>query len=189
VTRPLPLAVRNRLADLILAALHDDDARTELAGLAGSTESTLPAGWLAADEGAHASGLLDRARRAMRAVRGAPLASADPDLAEILAMAAQLFDAGLYFEVHEALEPYWVRAEGPERDGLQGLIQIAVGYQHLAHDNVAGARSLLGEGSFRLARSRVDALDTSVFVSEVRAVVSRLPHVDWSTVPRFPARI
>jgi hypothetical protein len=132
--------------------------------------------------------LLERARRATRALHAEPLGSGDPDLGEILAMAGRLFDAGLYFEVHEALEPYWVRADGAERDGLQGLIQIAVGYQHLAHDNLAGARSLLGEGSFRLARSSLDALDTSAFVSEVRAAVTRLPQVDWSTVPRFPAR-
>jgi DUF309 family protein family protein len=189
VTPPLPLGVRNRLADLILAALHDPAARRELTALASCRDAAPPPGWLAADERAHAGALLDRARRAARALDARPLASPDPDLTEMLAAAAGLFDAGLYFEVHEALEPYWARATGAERDALQGLIQIAVGYQHLAHDNLAGGRSLLGEGSFRLARSRVDALDTGAFVREVRATVSRLPAVDWDAVPRFPAPV
>ena len=67
-----------------------------------------------------------------------------------LQAAGLLFDAGLHFEVHEVLEPHWAAAQGDARETLQGLIQIAVGYQHLANGNHAGARSLLVEGSGRL---------------------------------------
>jgi len=44
-----------------------------------------------------------------------------------LDVAARLYEAALYFEVHEWLEPHWVTACGPTRETLQGLIQTAVG--------------------------------------------------------------
>ena len=57
-----------------------------------------------------------------------------------LGQAALLFDGRLYFEVHELLEPYWLRAAGRERETLQGLIQVAVGFHHLSNGN-GGARA------------------------------------------------
>src|SRR5439155_1354769 len=99
--------------------------------------------WLDSD-GLGAGVLLrQRAECATRAMARLPLGSVEPSLAEALAQAAVLFDAGLAFEVHELLEPYWTCAHGDEREALQGLIQVAVGYQHLANGNLAGARSLL----------------------------------------------
>ena len=83
----------------------------------------------------------ERARRAHQALIHCPPLRAEPSLDETLAAAATLFDAGLHFEVHELLEPYWARGEGAERQALQGLIQIAVGYQHLANGNLGGARA------------------------------------------------
>jgi hypothetical protein len=171
------------LAETILAAFHDPAARRELATLAGATATTIPAGWLAYDESAHGSALLERARRAHAVVAAAPL-RLDDDVAAALAAAAELFDADLYFEVHELLEPYWARAEGAERDALQGLIQVAVGFQHLANGNLPGARSLLAEGSFRLERSPQPGLDTPAFARAVRAVLAQVPDVE--AVPRFP---
>ena len=49
------------------------------------------------------------------------------------------------------LEAVWKTAEGAERQALQGVIQVAVAFHHLAHGNVRGARSLLAEGRGRLA--------------------------------------
>jgi Domain of unknown function (DUF309) len=182
----LPLALRNRLAETILAAFHEPSARGELAALAGATPATVPAGWLAHDEGSHADALLERARRAHVAIAAGPPLRPDEGVREALAAAAALFDAGLYFEVHEVLEPHWVRAEGAERDALQGLIQVAVGFQHLANGNLPGARSLLAEGGFRLERSPQAGLDVRKFAGEVRSALARLPAV--GAVPRFPRR-
>jgi predicted metal-dependent hydrolase len=67
-----------------------------------------------------------------------------------LTRAALLADAGLHFEVHELLEPLWFRAEGAERTGLQGLIQIAVAFHHEGGGNRRGAISLLTEGLHKL---------------------------------------
>jgi hypothetical protein len=81
---------------------------------------------------------------------GVPAAPSEPSLAALLDRAARLADAGLFFEVHELLEPRWMRAEGEARLGLQGLIQVAVALHHAEHGNRAGAVSLLGEGLAKL---------------------------------------
>jgi hypothetical protein len=184
----VPPPLRHRLAETILAALHDEAARRELSALAGASEGALPLAWQGPDDPALAPALIARARRAVQALTDRPLVLPSGSLDETLEAAATLFDAGLYFEVHEALEPRWMSARGAEREGLQGLIQIAVGYQHLANGNLAGARSLLAEGAGRVSRARVDALETDAFLLGVRASLDRLSLVADSDVPRFPRR-
>ena len=177
---------RNRLAETILAALHDPSARDELLALARTPEGQLPAGWLASGEERHAEKLVGRARCAALALgrhaRGRP----DPPLDEALAAAATLFDAGLYFEVHELLEPYWRQTAGASREALQGLIQIAVGYQHLANGNLDGARALLAEGATRVRQGQLPGLDLARFAFDVEALQRRFPHIDTADVPAFP---
>src|SRR5207245_9382965 len=63
---------------------------------------------------------------------------------------AALWNERLFFEVHEVLEAVWRSATGTVREALQGVIQVAVAFHHLAHGNVRGARSLLVEGRRRL---------------------------------------
>ena len=106
--------------------------------------------------------------------------------ADLLDAAAALFDAHLYFEVHELLEPSWREAQGTEREVLQGLIQVAVGYQHLANGNFAGARALLEEGRRRIQGRTLDGLDLEKFGHGVGRSLDRLFHLDWETVPAFP---
>jgi hypothetical protein len=213
VTLPLPL--RNRLADLILDALHDGEARRGLEAVAAvcadprALQATAPPpsfpadlferdpdGWhIRSGYRQHAAPFGERAARAARALADRPLAPADPPLEIALDQAATLFAAGLYFEVHEVLEPYWMHAEGPPRQALQGLIQAAVGYQHLANGNLDGARALLHEGAARLLGQHLAGRDLDVFAREVardsRALAAgdaeTARRFDWSHVPRFPA--
>src|SRR5262249_8759560 len=96
------------------------------------------------------------------------------------------FDAHLYFEVHELLEPFWRDAGGGEREALQGLIQIAVGYQHLANGNLAGARALLDEGCRRLEGRSLEGMDLDTFGREVGRTADRIPKLDARTAPPFP---
>ncbi len=63
-----------------------------------------------------------------------------------------LFNAGHFFDAHEALEDVWRETKGEEREFLQGVIQIAVGLHHHATGNLEGARSLLARGGDKLAR-------------------------------------
>ena len=211
----LPLPLRNRLADLILDALHDDTARRALEALAAVSADPRALGpgappprfpddlfehraetWtIRPGYRQHARALGERAGRAARALAGRPLAPADPPLEARLDEAAMLFQAGLYFETHELLEPAWLRAEGATRGALQGLIQVAVGFQHLANGNLDGARALLRDGAGKLLGRRVGGRDTDGFAravlgceQEIQGLGAEAPRrFDWSTVPAFPA--
>ena len=97
----LPLAPRNRLADLIVAALSGRAARAELLTLA--RDETTPGGWLRPDEQFHAPLLIARVKRAAEALAKAPMWSPELTVEDALDAAATLFDAGLYFETHEVL--------------------------------------------------------------------------------------
>jgi hypothetical protein len=111
------------------------------------------------------------AARAARLVGDPPAA---PEVAWALCVAAELFNAELFFEVHEILEPYWGRAEGALRSFLQGLIQVAVGLHHRANGNWRGARALLTEGNAKLEpfRPQAHGLDVEELCRSVEAIAS-----------------
>lgn len=213
----LPLPLRNRLADLILDAVHDAAAREGLAAVAAVCEdpragatAVLPARFpadlfergprgLAVRSGyaSHAREFGARARIGWDVLRARPLDPADAPLDSVLSVAADFFDAGLFFEVHELLEPHWFRAPGPERERLQGLIQVAVGFQHLANGNLRGAVLLLHEGAARLPGKPVAGLELDGFAAAARrcgsaaaeldpAEAGAAARFDWTVVPRFP---
>jgi len=175
VDRPaLPLPLRNALAELAIAALEDDGAAAALSWLATGEGDPAPAvaARLASvhliDPGArtllalhapHASRVGDHARRATRAVPAFRDRPAGPDaLARAIRHAVALWNEHLFFEVHEVLEAVWRTAAGDTRQALQGVIQIAVAFHHLAHGNQRGARSLLVEGRARVASVPADTL-------------------------------
>ena len=179
----LPLALRNRLAETILAALHDPRARRELAALTAEHGARV---WLEGDPDRWAAALAARARAASAALRDRPLLDPAADLAQALEAAATLFDAGLYFEVHEVLEPHWAAAQGETREALQGLIQVAVAWQHLANANRAGARSLLVEGSGRLRGARLPGLDLDAFARAAADAAAAIAGGGAVSAPRLP---
>ena len=51
----------------------------------------------------------------------------------------RLFNAGEYFEAHEALEDAWNEERGPVRDLYRGILQVAVVYLHITRRNYNGA--------------------------------------------------
>jgi predicted metal-dependent hydrolase len=51
----------------------------------------------------------------------------------------RLFNAGEYFEAHEALEEAWNEEQGKVRDLYRGILQIAVVYLHITRNNYLGA--------------------------------------------------
>jgi hypothetical protein len=161
-----PLPLRNALAELALAAFADDAAAVALAWLANPIGAPSPAAAarLAAthliDHGAptllpvhqpYAEAVAAHAARAVRAVDAFPPAGPESPTARACHIAAALWNEQLFFEVHEVLEAVWKTASGAVRQALQGVIQIAVAFHHLAHGNRRGARSLLLEGRDRLA--------------------------------------
>ena len=51
----------------------------------------------------------------------------------------QLFNAGEYFEAHEALEDAWNAEEGDAKNLYRGILQTAVVYLHITRGNYNGA--------------------------------------------------
>ena len=167
-TPGFPLPLRNALATLACAALEDDDAQAAVGWLARpagppppGAERRLTAVHLV-DAGAptllevHApweEAIRAHATRALRAAAAhqARRTRRDDAVGRAIVHAAALWNEGLFFEVHEVLEAVWQRETGDRRQALQGLIQIAVAWHHLAHGNPRGARTLLREGRARLA--------------------------------------
>ena len=68
-----------------------------------------------------------------------------------------LFNAGKYFEAHEAWEGLWLDANSPEeKEFLQGMIMAAGSFLHYIRHECAGASALL-EKSVPLIRRGIDA--------------------------------
>jgi predicted metal-dependent hydrolase len=61
-----------------------------------------------------------------------------------------LFNAGQFFECHEAWEEVWKRSDGVEKLFYQGMIQAAVAILHAQRGNFEGARSLWSKASEKL---------------------------------------
>jgi hypothetical protein len=175
----LPLPLRNALAELALAAHDDASARAALAWLA-AREGTPPAdaaarlaavhltepdsATLLSVHTAHADAIAAHAARALRAAAATRRPVDETPLDRACRVAAALWDERLFFEVHEVLEAVWKTATGAERQALQGVIQVAVAFHHLAHGNRRGARTLLAEGRGRLGSvpmSVLPALDVA----------------------------
>ena len=54
------------------------------------------------------------------------------------------FNAGRFFQAHEAWEESWRKAEGSaDEEFFKGLAQLGAAYTHYARDNAHGARVLL----------------------------------------------
>ncbi len=63
-----------------------------------------------------------------------------------------LFNAGQFFQAHEAWEELWLSESGPEKMFLQGLIQMAAAFHHHFRGNRRGETSLLAAAMARLGR-------------------------------------
>ena len=61
-----------------------------------------------------------------------------------------LFNAGKFFECHEAWEQVWNRSAGEEKLFYQGIIQAAVAILHAQRGNLSGAASLYSKASAKL---------------------------------------
>jgi hypothetical protein len=81
-----------------------------------------------------------------------------------------LWNAGLFFEVHELLEGVWRVARGDTRTGLKGLIQAAGVYVHQMRGNAAAARGLAA----RARRNLLAGRDQLVFIADFDELIQSL---------------
>jgi predicted metal-dependent hydrolase len=106
------------------------------------------------------------------------------------------FNRAYFFEAHETLEDLWRETHGPLRTFYQGLIQLAVAFYHLSHDNRRGARNLFEKGLAKLEEFRPRCQDIDVetlwaetrrWLDDVKAVgdgpltmaVAQFPKIRW----------
>jgi len=91
---------------------------------------------------------------------------------DIVRAGAQLFDAGRFFEAHEAWEAHWlVEKDESRRLLLQGLIQVAAALHKLIDKQAPEpAASLFAKGLAKLdaCPARMDGLDVAAFRDGVR---------------------
>lgn len=197
----LPEPLLLELAARMLAALGVSDpaaawseARSRLTGLAlEGPEGWLPgAGW-----GAFGPLASLRCGVALSALTGLP-----EDGTYRLQAAVALFDVALFHETHDALETLWKDAEGPLRQGLQGLILLAAGYHHQQLHNPGGAAAVWEDALERLEAfegiletpwGRVDHREALQFTEERLAYLQADPEADpealWAMpVPRWEIR-
>ena len=86
------------------------------------------------------------------------------------------FNAGDFFEAHEAWEALWMDTAGPDKPFYQGLIQAAVGLCHFCNGNVRGAVKL-----YHSSRAYMDrfasphlGLDTTAFWKQMEQCFAAL---------------
>jgi predicted metal-dependent hydrolase len=106
----------------------------------------------------------------------------------------RLFNAGEYYECHEALEAIWLEEKGPIRYLYQGILQIGVGFHHLRNGNFRGARLLLENGIAKIERFQPVCMgvDTMRLRDEAQICLDLLLALgpdgigafDWGMVPK-----
>ena len=64
----------------------------------------------------------------------------------------KLFNSRQWYKSHDVFEEIWHETGGPERQVLQGILQVAVAQVHLENNNINGATILYGEALGRLKR-------------------------------------
>jgi uncharacterized protein len=92
------------------------------------------------------------------------------DVHDLWAEGIALFNAGRFFDCHEAWEEVWKRANGAEKVFYQGMIQAAVAILHAQRGNRRGARS-----TWDKARARLDpfpAEHMGIALGELRDAVA-----------------
>ena len=95
-----------------------------------------------------------------------------------LARGLELIRVGRYFDAHEELEDEWRSAPSEERDFLQGLVHVAVGWLHAERDNRPGCERQLEKAARRLGpyapeHRGVDVARVLDDVAAARSLVAR----------------
>jgi 2-keto-4-pentenoate hydratase len=95
--------------------------------------------------------------------------------AAAVALAQSLLDRGRPFQAHEVLEEMWHTCPVEQRDGWQGLAQVAVAITHAGRGNQTGTERLLQRATSRLLAGGaalpppVDSAAILAWLSQARA--------------------
>jgi len=122
--------IRNALSKAFVQSLRDHSASAfETAG------NTLLKQEISAGKKAYILDRLSRYRKCISTIE-------QQGTKELLQQSFILWDAELFFEVHEMLEGAWMKAQGREKAALQGLIRAAGVYILMAGENRQGVEKM-----------------------------------------------
>ena len=111
-----------------------------------------------------------------------------------LSRGVALFNAGRFFDAHEAWEELWLPATGGEKQFLQGLIQLAAAYHHVQRGtSPRGAARLFASALRRLeafppCHLGVDREDAVMAAQKHRERVVRGEKIDANEYPKLGPR-
>ena len=74
----------------------------------------------------------------------------------------KLFNSCEWYKSHDVFEEIWHETGGPERQLLQGILQVAVAQVHLENSNINGATILFGEALGRLKKFQKNNLGLDI---------------------------
>ena len=99
----------------------------------------------------------------------------------------ELFNAGQFFESHEALEEIWAMSNGVEREFLSALIQSAAALHHFRLGNLKGASSVWRRAQNKLAALPriILRLDTQDFAEQLERFFDQILSRQ-NRIPSFP---
>lgn len=102
-----------------------------------------------------------------------------PEYAEAL----ELWHQGQFWEVHEALEPLWLRLSGPDRELTHGIILLAAAL-HKAKDNPKGGWRNFQKALRHLANlpQNYQGVRVAALIEETRRALEKGP----GQIPPFP---
>ncbi|HEY9774020.1 MAG TPA: DUF309 domain-containing protein [Planktothrix sp.] len=97
------------------------------------------------------------------------------------------FNRREFFQCHETLEDVWRIYSGAEREYIQGVIQLAVGYYHHLRGNQVGALKLLRRAHERILKFQPSCLgfDTKTLASAVLEDIERLTSKSENGAPNL----
>jgi len=103
----------------------------------------------------------------------------------------RLFNAGDYFEAHEALEDAWNAEKGEVRNLYRGILQIAVVYLHITRGNYNGAVKVYAR-SQRWLKDWADVCQ-GIYVEELRqnakAVIQEVQRLGMEHIQEFDSAL
>ena len=74
----------------------------------------------------------------------------------------KLFNSCQWYQAHDVFEEIWHETGGPERQLIQGILQVAVAQVHLENSNTNGATILYGEALGRLKKYQLNNLGLDI---------------------------
>ena len=77
-------------------------------------------------------------------------------------MGMKLFNSCQWYKSHDVFEEIWHETGGPERQLLQGILQVSVAQVHLENNNINGATILYGEALGRLKKFQLADLGLDI---------------------------